>query len=375
MDTKEQIANRMVAIIRTSVIGIVANVFLAGFKAFVGIITGSIAITLDAVNNLSDALSSIITIVGTRLAAKAPDKKHPYGHGRIEYLTASIIGIIVMYAGLTSFIESVKKIIHPEAADYTTASLIIVAVAVIVKIVLGLYVKKAGQTYNSDSLVASGQDALMDSIISASTLVAAFIFMGTGVGLEAYLGAVISIVILKAGIDMIRESLSQILGERAESDLTKSIKASICEFEEVRGAYDLILNNYGPDTYMASVHVEVDSSLSAPKIDKLSRKISQKIFDEYQIIVAAVGIYAYDSKDPESQNILADIRTRLDKYEDVIQFHGFYINKEEMTISFDVVIDFSAKDRHSIYGAIVEEIKDAYPQYHIAITLDEDFSD
>ena len=132
MDTKEQVANRMVAIIRTSVIGIIANVLLAGFKAFVGVITGSIAITLDAVNNLSDALSSIITIVGTRLAAKAPDKKHPYGHGRIEYLTASIIGIIVMYAGLTSLIESVKKIIHPMEADYSAVSLVIVAVAVVV---------------------------------------------------------------------------------------------------------------------------------------------------------------------------------------------------------------------------------------------------
>ena len=375
MDTKEQIADRMSVIIKTSVIGIIANVFLAGFKAFVGIITGSIAITLDAVNNLSDALSSIITIVGTRLAAKAPDKKHPYGHGRIEYLTASIIGIIVMYAGLTSLIESIKKIIHPEDADYTVASLIIVAVAVIVKIVLGLYVKKKGQAYNSDSLVASGQDALLDSIISASTLVAAFIFIGTGIGLEAFLGAVISVVILKAGFDMIRESLSQILGERAESDLTKSIKASICEFDEVRGAYDLILNNYGPDTYMASVHVEVDSDLSAPKIDRLARRISQKIFEEYQIVVAAVGIYAYDEKDPESQKILADVRNRLDKYDDVIQFHGFYVSKEDMTISFDVVVDYSSKNRLEVYQHIVKEIQEAYPSYHVALTLDEDFSD
>ena len=375
MDTKEQVANRMVAIIRTSVIGIVANVLLSGFKAFVGIVTGSIAITLDAVNNLSDALSSIITIVGTRLAAKAPDKKHPYGHGRIEYLTASIIGIIVMYAGLTSLIESIKKIIHPTEADYSAVSLMIVAVAVVVKILLGLYVKTEGKKYNSDSLVASGQDALLDAVISTTTLIAAFVFLGTGIGLEAYLGAIISIIILKAGIDMIRESLSQILGERAESDLTKSIKQTICEFDEVHGAYDLILNNYGPDTYMASVHVEIDSTMSAPKIDALARKISQKIYEEYQIVIGAVGIYAYDAKDPETQAILSDIRTRMDKYEEVLQFHGFFVNKEEMTISFDVVIDFSAKDRYQLYQTIKEEIQNAYPKYHVAITLDEDFSD
>lgn len=375
MDTKEQIADRMGVIIKTSIIGIIANVLLAGFKAFVGIITGSIAITLDAVNNLSDALSSVITIVGTRLAAKAPDKKHPFGHGRIEYLTASIIAIIVMYAGLTSLIESVKKIITPEAADYSTVSLIIVAVAVVVKIVLGLYVKTTGQKYNSDSLVASGQDALLDSIISASTLVAAFIYLGTGVSLEAFLGAIISIVILKSGIDMIRESLSQILGERAESDLTRSMKKTICSFPEVRGAYDLILNNYGPDTYMASVHVEVDASLTAPQIDALSRKLTQKIYEEYQIVLAAVGIYAYDNADPEVQHALSDIRRRLNKYSDVIQLHGFFLNKEEKTISFDVVVDFAAKDRITFFKNINEEIQNAYPDYHISITMDEDFSD
>ena len=280
-----------------------------------------------------------------------------------------------MYAGLTSLIESIKKIIHPTEADYSAVSLMIVAVAVVVKILLGLYVKTEGKKYNSDSLVASGQDALLDAVISTTTLIAAFVFLGTGIGLEAYLGAIISIIILKAGIDMIRESLSQILGERAESDLTKSIKQSICEFDEVHGAYDLILNNYGPDTYMASVHVEIDSTMSAPKIDALARKISQKIYEEYQIVIGAVGIYAYDAKDPETQAILSDIRTRMDKYEEVLQFHGFFVNKEEMTISFDVVIDFSAKDRYQLYQTITEEIQNAYPKYHVAITLDEDFSD
>ena len=129
--------NRDQIIVRTSILGILANAFLAGFKAFVGVITGSIAVTLDAVNNLSDALSSVITILGTKLAAKKPDKKHPFGHGRVEYLTAALISVIVLYAGVTSLVESVKKILHPQTPEYTTVSLVIIAVAVVVKIVLG----------------------------------------------------------------------------------------------------------------------------------------------------------------------------------------------------------------------------------------------
>ena len=184
--------SREKTIVKTSVIGIVANVFLAGFKAVIGLMSNSIAIVLDAVNNISDAGSSLITIVGTKLAGREPDKKHPFGYGRIEYLSAMIISVIVLYAGITSFVESVKQIIHPETPDYNAVSLIIVAVAVVVKILLGRYVKSVGVKVNSDALINSGEDATLDSVISASTLVAAGIFLIFHVSLEAWLGAVIS---------------------------------------------------------------------------------------------------------------------------------------------------------------------------------------
>ncbi len=375
MDPKEKAAHRIMIVIRTSVIGIIANLFLTGFKAFVGFATGSIAITLDAVNNLSDALSSVITIIGTRLAAKAPDKKHPYGHGRVEYITTSIISIIIMYAGATALVESVKKIINPVTPEYNTISLAIVVVAIFVKIFLGLYVAAVGKKVKSDSLVASGKDALLDAVISVSTLVAALIFIFAGVSLEAPLGALISLYIVKAGYDMIRDSISQILGERAETDLTISMKKSICELEEVRGVYDLTLNNYGPDSYMASMHVEVDSRMTAVEIDRLSRKIFNLVFEEYQIIVSAVGIYAYNCDDPEVEKILTDLRQRLEKYPNAMQLHGFYLNKEEKTMSFDVVIDFNTKDRLSVYREIKKEVREAYPDYRVFVAMDEDISD
>ena len=245
--------SREKTIVRTSIIGIVANVFLAAFKAVIGLAANSIAIVLDAVNNISDAGSSLITIIGTKLAGREPDKKHPFGYGRIEYLSAMIISVIVLYAGVTSFTESVKQIIHPETPDYSTLSLIIVGVAVVVKIVLGRYVKSIGKKVNSDSLVNSGEDATLDSVISASTLVAAAIFLIFGISLEAWLGAVISLVIIKSGVEMLKDTISQILGEKNDPELAREIKKTVTSFPGVHGAYDLVLNNYGPDAWNGSI--------------------------------------------------------------------------------------------------------------------------
>ena len=235
--------NRNKTIIKTSIIGILANVFLAAFKAFVGMTSNSIAIVMDAVNNLSDAASSVITIIGTKLAGREADKKHPFGYGRVEYLSAMVISLLVLYAGITAFVESVKKIIHPDVPDYSAAALIIVAVAVVVKIVLGIYVKRVGVRVNSDSLINSGEDAKLDSVISASTLAAAAIYLLFHVSLEAWLGAIIALVIVKAGIDMRKETLSKILGERADAKLAQEIKATVTGYPEISGAYDLVLHN------------------------------------------------------------------------------------------------------------------------------------
>lgn len=259
-------------IIKTSLIGIGANVALAAFKAFVGVLSHSIAIVLDAVNNLSDAGSSAITIAGTKLAAKPADKKHPWGHGRVEYLTAMVISVIILYAGVTSLIESIKKIISPATPDYSAPSLIIVGVAVVVKIALGRFVKSTGEKVNSDSLVNSGQDALNDSIISAATLLTALVFIFTGLRLEAVTGAIISVVIIKSGYDMLKDTISEILGERISADTARQVTEVINSFPEVGGSYDLILHDYGPESINGSVHVEIDSSMKASEIDLLQEK-------------------------------------------------------------------------------------------------------
>ena len=202
---------RQSKIIRTSVVGILANVALAAFKAGVGLLANSIAVVLDAVNNLSDALSSVITIVGMKLASKPADKEHPFGHGRIEYFTALIIALIVLAAGVTSLIESVKKILNPEPSDFTVVSLIIIGVAIFVKLVLGRYVKRAGEEVNSDALIASGEDARFDAVISLTTLISAGVMMLFGLQLDGWLGAAIALVIIKAGVEMVLSPISELL--------------------------------------------------------------------------------------------------------------------------------------------------------------------
>lgn len=375
VDGKAIVADREKQIIKTSIIGIIVNICLAGFKAFVGMLTHSIAITLDAVNNLSDALSSIITVAGTKLAAKAPDYKHPYGHGRIEYLSAMIISVIIMYAGVTAFIESIKKIISPVLPDYNTISLIIVAVAVVTKILLGRYVQSVGRKVNSGSLEASGKDALMDSVISTSTLVAAGIFLIFGISLEAYLGAVIALVIIKAGIDVMRETISQLLGERVDKDLSVSIKRFIAGFEDVHGAYDLTLHNYGPDIYLGSVHIEIPDDYSIEKLDDLTRRIMDAVFAEFNVILTAVSIYASNTDDKEKAAARSKLSGIALAHEFVKGFHGFYISDERRLISFDVVVRFEAPDMNAICEEIREEVEALYPEYIVRVNLDVDMSD
>ncbi len=367
--------SREKTIVKTSIIGIVANVFLAGFKAFVGLMSNSIAIVLDAVNNISDAGSSLITIVGTKLAGREPDKKHPFGYGRIEYLSAMIISVIVLYAGITSFVESVKQIIHPETPDYSTVSLIIVAVAVVVKILLGRYVKSVGVKVNSDSLVNSGEDATLDSIISASTLVAAGVFLLFHISLEAWLGAVISVVIIKSGIEMLGETISRILGDRNDKELSKAIHDTVMSFPDVQGAYDLVLNNYGPDTWNGSIHIEVPDTYSADRLDRMLREITVKVLKEHHVLLTAIGVYSVNTKDDEVIQTKRRVREIVFSNEFVRQMHGFYLIPDEKTIRFDIVVSFDAKDRRAVYNEVVSDVQKAFPGYELQVAMDTDYSE
>ena len=367
-------ANREKTIVRTSVIGIITNLLLVGFKAFVGLVSNSISVILDAVNNLSDALSSVVTIIGAKLGAKQPDKKHPLGYGRIEYLSSMAVAALVLYAGITALVVSIKKIINPEAAEYDTAAIVIISVAIAVKLVLGLYVKKQGKKVNSGSLVASGSDALFDAVLSASVLASAIIFLIWGVSLEAYVGVVISLFIIKAGLEMMIETLNEIIGKREDAETSRELKEIICEEESVLGAYDVTLFNYGPNKNYGSVHIELPDTMSVDDVDRITRRIQTDVYRKTGIILTGIGVYSHNTSNDEAAQMRNAVQKAVMTHDWALQMHGFYADTENKTLRFDVVLSFDV-DRKEAVETLYKEIGAMYPEYNMTIIPDTDVSD
>ena len=367
-------ADREKIIVRTSFIGIGANVLLAAFKAIVGLLSHSIAVVLDAVNNLSDALSSVITIIGAKLGAKQPNKKHPLGYGRVEYISSMLVAAIVLYAGITSLVESVKKIFHPEKADYSALTLVIIAVAIVVKLILGAYVKAQGEKVNSGALVASGSDALFDAVLSASVLASAVICLIWNISLEAYVGVIIACFIIKAGIEMMLETLDDIIGQRSDAEITASLRKLICENEDVRGAYDIILFNYGPNKNYGTVHIELPDTMTVDDVDKITRRIQINVFQKTGVILTGVGVYSYNTTNDEAARIRNALQKAVLSNEWAMQMHGFYADTENKTLRYDVVVSFDI-DREQAQSILNELTHKMYPDYAASIVLDTDTSD
>ncbi len=361
-------------IVKTSVIGILTNLLLVGFKAFVGLVSNSIAVILDAVNNLSDALSSVVTIIGAKLGAKQPDKKHPLGYGRIEYLSSMIVAALVLYAGITSLVESVKKIIRPEAADYGKISIIIISVAIVVKLVLGLFVRKQGKRVSSGALVASGSDALFDAVLSGSVLASAIVYLIWGISLEAYVGVIIAGFIIKAGIEMMIETLNDIIGKREDRETTLELKRIICEEEDVLGAYDVTLFNYGPNRNYGSVHVELPDTMSVDDVDRITRRIQGDVYRRTGIILTGIGVYSHNTSDDTAAQMRNAIQKTVMSHDWALQMHGFYVDTEKKTIRFDVVLSFDV-DRNEALKTLYGEVSAVYPDYEVMIVPDVDVAD
>ncbi len=366
--------DRNTQIIRTSVIGIVANVLLAAFKALVGILASSIAIIMDAVNNLSDALSSVITIVGTKLSERPADRKHPFGFGRIEYFSAIIIAVIVLSTGVTSLIESVKKIFNPTEPTYTTTTLIVIVVAIVVKLVLGQYVKRKGQQLKSDALIASGADALFDAVITLATLVSAGVMLLWHVSLDGVLGALISLVIIKAGVEMLASPVNELLGAKVSPELVSDVKREVMAFDGVHGVYDIILHNYGPNVMIGSLHISVPDTMTAYDIHGLTRKISTQIFDKHGIILT-VGVYSLATGDNRRADLQKKVLQTLAAKKEIVQVHGFYYNENDRRLSVDVVPDITVHDDATLIAQLTTDIQPIVPDMTVTIIVDHNYSE
>ncbi|MBR1384838.1 MAG: cation transporter [Ruminococcus sp.] len=366
--------DRTQQIVKVSYRGIAANILLVVFKSIVGFAANSISVILDAVNNLSDVLSSVITIIGTKLAGRAPDKKHPYGHGRIEYITSLIIAVIVLAAGVTSLKEAVEKIVTPADTNFTIVSIIIIVGGIVTKFFLGRYFIAQGKKLNSSSLTASGTDASFDAVISFATLVSAVISMTLGWNIEGWLGAVISVFIIKAGIEIMRDTISDIIGVRIDRDLSIGIRRKVNSFPEVFGSYDLILHNYGPEENLGSIHIEVKDNMTAKQIDVLTRKITAAIYADFGVYLT-IGIYATNTDSAEASEIKKTLVDLVKQNKTIIGLHGFYYNDADRMVSFDLIFDFDEKHPFDIVEKIKAALSEKYSSINFVINIDRDYSD
>ena len=365
--------NRNKIIIKTSILGIIVNITLVAFKAVVGLASNSIAVIIDAINNLTDAISSIITIIGTKLSNKAPNKKHPYGYGRVEYFTSLIIAVIILFAGITAAKESINKIISHEETNYETVSLIVITVAVVVKFIFGRYVKNVGKKVNSVGLIGTGEEAFIDSIVSFSTLVAAIIRYKWNVSLEGYLGVIISVIIINTAVEMLRDTVDIMLGKRADKQLTQRLKKTITSFKEAQGVYDLNIHTYGPSKIIGSAGIQVRNDMTAEEIHILTRNIEYKVFNEFGIILT-LGIYAANNNG-EFKEIKKTLQTITKQYKSILQIHGFFVDKRNSNVFFDLVIDFNEKDKEYIKNEVIKKLKEKYGEYNYNVIIDSDISD
>lgn len=358
-------------ITKVSIVGIGANAMIATFKVIVGLLSNSVAVLLDAVNNVSDALSSAITIIGVKLAGRKPDSKHPFGYGRVEYFSAIVVAGIIFAAGVSSLTESVKAIIHPEPTDFTWVSVTVILVALVSKLLLGRYFVVQGKTLNSDALTASGMEASFDAVLSAATLLSAAVSMLWSINIDGYVGVLISAFIIKTGIEMLLDPLGKVVGKRVEGDLASAIKNKVKEVPGVLGAYDLILHDYGPDTAIGSIHIEVPGTLSSHQVQKVCRRVAAVVYAEFKIVMT-VGIYVINESDKDVVAMREDVHQMAMSHEGVQQMHGFYVDEEE--IAFDIVVSFN-HDATAISHKLAAEITNKYPGKVVHITTDTKYTE
>lgn len=365
------------AIVKTSFIGIIGNILLVGFKAVVGFIANSVSVIMDALNNLTDALSSIITIIGTKISNKKPDKKHPFGHGRVEYVASFIVAALILFAGVMAIYQSIQSIIdyfkNGTMPDYSLTAIIIIAGAVLIKAGIGIFYRIQGKRYDSDALKASGMDALFDVLLSLATLVGAIVAYVWNFYIEGYLGILIGLFILRTGIEVLRQSISSIIGNRLDSEKARQITEDISSVEGVHGVFDLIINSYGHNRFIGSVHIGVKENLTAKEIQSIERRITALMYQKHNIIMT-VGIYAENDNDPFAKEAKQYLLSIIKQYPTVLQMHGFYYDEQMKFINFDLVISFDDENPEQTIAKVQKQMQEKYKDITFFVNYDKDYA-
>ena len=337
-------------------VGIICNVFLFAGKLLIGLLANSSAVITDSFNNLSDAASSIIGLVGVKLAAKPADKEHPFGHGRYEYIVALVVSFIILEVAFSCFKSSLDKIFHPEDLTVTTVSFIILGMSVLVKIWLSLFNRKLGKKTNSKVLLATAKDALGDVFVTSATIISLLVFMIFDINIDGYMGCIVSVMVFIAGISIARDTVEPLLGEAVPEELYKEICEKVCSYPGIEGTHDLIVHSYGPAKRMASLHAEVKNTLSLEEAHEIADKIEQDVLSELNIFLV-IHLDPIDTDDETVKTYKDMVCSVVSSRDASASIHDFRLvnGVDQINLVFDLVLPYSYKKED--YNRFTEDLK------------------
>ncbi len=356
----------------TSGLGIVVNLLIALLKIVAGLMAASVAIVSEGVNNAVDALTSVLTLVGTKLAGRHPDEKHPFGYGRVEYLTSLVISILITVTGVQVLTESIHQIRNPEELKISYISMIIVAVAAVVKFFLGMYTIKMGKKADSKALEAVGMEGRNDSFVSVLTLISSGIFLMSGVSIDAWVGVAVAALILKTGIEVLRDTVSEILGRPGQKELADELYRLIRGADGVLGAADMMLHNYGPDRWSGSVNVEIDHKRNVGDVYRNLHRLQLYICHRYHTVMV-FGIYAVDSDSPDGKAMRTEVGRFVQDHDRVLGFHALYYDREENALYVDLVVDYDLRDWKALRNEFTAFAAGKWPGTHVELVIETEY--
>ena len=357
-------------------VGIICNVFLFAGKLIIGLIINSSAVMTDSFNNPSDAASSVISLIGAKLAAKPADKEHPFGHGRYEYIVALIVSFIILEVGISCFKTSLEKIFHPEDLNISLIALIILIVSVFVKIWLSLFNRKLGKKIDSKVLLATARDAMGDVFVTSATIVSLLIYRFLGWNVDGYMGCLVAVMVFLAGISVTRDTIEPLLGEAVPEDLYKEICEKICSYEGIEGTHDLIVHSYGPTRRMASVHAEIKNTLSIETAHEIVDRIEQDVLRDLNIFLV-IHMDPIDTDNEAVQNTRKIISDAVKEKDPSASIHDFRMvsGTDQINLIFDLVLPYSYKKEEckKFTEDLEGKLKKIDQRYNCVITVEHSY--
>lgn len=358
------------------IVGIVSNILLCIMKVAIGIFTSSIAVVADGINNLADASSSVITLIGFKLASLPEDKEHPYGHARIEYLTGLLVSVLIIVVGVQLFRSSAGKVMHPDEFVFSTATVAVLVAAIAIKVWQAMFNIGLGKRIDSVALIATGTDSRNDVIATSAVLIAVIITKLSGFQLDGYMGCVVALFIIWSGISLVKETVSPLLGEAPDEELVRSIAEMTESFDGVLGIHDLMVHNYGPGKVFASVHIEIDADgdimAAHDMIDNIEKTVSSALNIE---LVAHMD--PIKTNDPQLTQMKKIITELLSDMEGIVSIHDFRMvqGPTHTNIIFDAVIKHDCKyTQEEIKDIIKKRVQEVNPSYFVVITFDKEYA-